>query len=90
MVTFAWAIAALVLVAYLHWPGWTLLLAWLGLYLAQSVWYPFTTCPMRCGGRARDKSGKNWRPCFWCGGKGSRVRWGRRLYENVTGHRKHT
>lgn len=81
-----WGLAA----AKLGLPWWTVGFAVAAGYLWGCIRFPLTTCPMRCGGRVRDSSGKNWRPCWWCGGRNSRVRWGRRLFENVTGRRKHT
>lgn len=67
-------------------------LAVLALYFVACCWWPFVSCPHpKCeGGKHRSPSGKAWRPCWWCRGKGSRVRWGRRLYEHMTGRRKHT
>lgn len=66
--------------------------AWALWYLAVTVWWPFVSCPRRkCeGGKVRSPNRKAWRKCWWCAGKGSRVRWGRRLYEATTGRRKHT
>lgn len=67
-------------------------LAALVAYLAVCCWWPFVSCPIpHCkGGKVRSPSGKAFRRCWWCRGKGERVRWGRRLYEAMTGRRKHT
>jgi hypothetical protein len=80
------------LLAYWHAPGWLFVVGLVVAYLASAVWFPFAAClaPKCEGGRVRSSSRKTWRKCWWCGGKGSRVRWGRRLYEAVTGNRKHT
>lgn len=91
-----WLVAALLGVALLlyamHLSGWLIALGVVLLYVAGAVWFPFTSCPRAScqGGRIRSPNGKNWRPCWWCRGRGSRVRLGRRLFENVTGRRKHT
>jgi hypothetical protein len=48
--------------------------------LACKVW-PNTSCPACKGsGRSRSPSGKAWRGCRRCGGKGSRMRIGLRLF----------
>lgn len=62
------------------------------LYIAATVWWPFVSCPWpKCeGGKRRSPTRKAWRKCWWCRGSGSRIRWGRRLYEAVTGKRTHT
>lgn len=75
-----------------HQPAWLIAVALVLAYVAGAVWFPFTACPApKCeGGRVRSPNRKNWRPCWWCRGKGSRVRLGRRLFENVTGRKKHT
>lgn len=61
-------------------------------YWAACIWWPFVECPHpRCDrGKRTSPSGRAWRPCWWCKGRGSRIRWGRRLYEAMTGRRKHT
>jgi hypothetical protein len=67
-------------------PGSLLLLAAVLLigYLAACAWWPFAAC-RRCdgAGKFRSPSGKAWRRCRRCKGSGSRVRWGRRVYEVV-------
>lgn len=56
------------------------------LYVAACSWWPFTACRHRCeGGRVRSPSGRAWRRCWWCKGRGSRVRWGRRVFDAVRG-----
>lgn len=82
---------ALVLHA-LHLSAWLIGLGVAVAYVAGAVWFPFASCPrVACeGGRVRSPNRKHWRPCWWCRGKGSRVRLGRRLFENVTGRKKHT
>lgn len=82
----AWAFAAVKL--HLWW--WTIAAPLLAGYLWSCARFPMTGCPRKCGGKVRDDSGSNWRNCWWCGGRGSRVRWGRRWFENVTGKKKYT
>ena len=51
-----------------------------------SVFWPFTPCPAPLcdkGKIRRPGKRKTYRKCGWCGGKGERVRWLRRLYDEV-------
>lgn len=54
------------------------IVAW---YVINCLIWPFANC-LRCrgAGRFRSPSGRAWRPCRRCGGTGSRVRIGRRLW----------
>lgn len=57
--------------------GWKLLAAWL---------WPFTACSWCSGtGKVRSPGGKQWRKCWWCKGKASKVRLGRRLWVKAQG-----
>jgi hypothetical protein len=49
-------------------------------YLVMCAVFPYASCP-RCNGsgKLRSPSGKAFRNCRRCGGKGSRVRLGRRI-----------
>lgn len=62
--------------------------AWLAF---AAVFWPFTPCefPGCDKGKVR-RPGKRatYRPCWWCGGAGARLRWGRRLYDHLTRGRK--
>lgn len=52
------------------------------LVYAAACWrWPFTSCG-RCNGAAklRSPSGRNWRPCPRCKGRGSKLRAGRRAW----------
>lgn len=91
MLVVALVAAALALhAAHLSW--WLIVPAVVLVYLAGAVWFPFASCPRAVceGGRVRSPNRKHWRRCWWCKGKGSRVRLGRRLFEAMTGRRKHT
>lgn len=57
----------------------------LGWEASASVFWPFTPCPAPfCSkGKVRRPGHKSWRKCGWCGGAGSRIRWGRRMYESL-------
>ncbi len=58
------------------------------LYVAACTWWPFTRCG-RCRGtgKLRSPTGKAWRPCRPCDGSGTKVRFGRRVYEALSGRR---
>jgi hypothetical protein len=55
-------------------------LAGLG-YAAACRWWPYSRC-WACDGSGKRTSpgGKHWRPCRRCGGSGTRIRLGRRLF----------
>jgi hypothetical protein len=54
---------------------------WLAAYLLACWVYPYAACP-RCkgSGKRRSPSGKAFRDCRRCGGRGRRVRIGRRIW----------
>jgi hypothetical protein len=55
-------------------------------YVGACAWWPFAACRWCRGtGKKRSLSGKAWRPCRRCGGNGTRVRFGRRVYEVLQG-----
>ncbi len=58
-----------------------LALAWLAYYAAVCVWWPYTSHG-RCSGtgKLRSPSGRSWRRCPGCKGKGSRIRIGRQMW----------
>lgn len=55
-----------------------------GCYVVACWIWPFTACA-RCDGvgKLRSPSGKAWRRCPRCGGRGGKVRWGRRMWGKV-------
>lgn len=56
-----------------------------GYVVACAIW-PFAACRWCSGtGKRRSPTGKAWRPCGRCGGKGRRVRLGRRIFEALRG-----
>lgn len=58
------------------------------LYVGACAVWPFAACRRCTGtGKRRSPSGKAWRPCGRCGGNGTRVRWGRLLFEVARGER---
>ena len=54
---------------------------WIGVYLAACAWWPFRA-HSRCSGtgKLRSPSGRSWRRCPGCGGTGTKLRIGRRLW----------
>jgi hypothetical protein len=59
----------------------TLLAAvWVVGYLLACMVWPNVACGHCEGGRKRSPSGRAWRSCRRCGGRGSKVRAGRRLW----------
>lgn len=52
---------------------------WVAGYLVHCWWRPFRDC-RRCDGKPRNYDPKGWRTfnhsCRWCGGTGSKRRWG--------------
>lgn len=59
-------------------------------YLVSCVYRPKTWCWVCRPNPSRDpsKSGRNWRDCWWCHGKGYRLRYGKRIYDRWTGRGK--
>lgn len=53
-----------------------LLLGLVGVYLAASTLWPYTKCGACTGGKLASPTGRYWRPCGRCGGKGRRRRFG--------------
>lgn len=60
---------------------WGLLVALAVAYLVACVVWPYAACQARgCkGGKIRSPTGKAWRRCKRCAGKGERVRVGRKV-----------
>ena len=60
-------------------------------WLAHGAFRPYARC-WWCRGNARrsSRSGRTWRLCRVCGGKGSRVRVGSRVAKRVFGGRSET
>jgi len=70
-------------------PGKLILVAvaLLAAYWAACAFWPYLSCK-RCGGSGKLRnpfSGRGWRTCPRCTGKGRRVRLGRRIYEGARG-----
>jgi hypothetical protein len=62
-------------------------LAWLGWLLFKVVFFPNAPCG-HCKGTGKHRSGKYWRDCRWCRGKGKKTRFGRRVWNWVTGDKE--
>ncbi len=66
---------------------WAVVLAggWLVLYVIECAWFPWGSCRgRRCkGGKVRSPFTDAWRDHGKCGGKGKRVRLGRRLWDSL-------
>lgn len=64
-----------------------LLALWaLGYLIACAVW-PWAPCPRCKSKKLSSPSGKYWRDCTRCGGRGRRLRLGRRLWRAATSGR---
>lgn len=65
-------------------------LAWALGYAASCWMYPWVDCSC-CHGKGKHRSKKDdrkFRRCFWCSGKGSFFRFGRRVWNATVGARR--
>lgn len=61
---------------------------WAGWYLISCARWPWKPCPVCKGaGKRRSPSGRAFRDCPRCGGKGRQLRAGRRLWTTATSKR---
>ncbi|MQA13700.1 MAG: hypothetical protein GEV09_05860 [Pseudonocardiaceae bacterium] len=58
-------------------------LVWLAGYSLTCWWWPYASCSWCEAGKHRSPSGKAWRTCRHCKGKGRRIRLGRRLWRGA-------
>lgn len=56
-------------------------------YVIHCVIWPYRSCRYCDAGRHRSSSGKAWRYCKRCGGKGAQLRTGRRVWTYLKGTR---
>jgi len=58
-------------------------------YVLSCAFFPFRNCGhCKARGRFSRKDGKVHRPCWWCGGRGMKLRYGRRVWNYFAKARK--
>lgn len=58
------------------------------IYMGSCLVKPKTWCWLCKGHVSRTNRGRNWGDCWWCGGDGYRLRYGKRIYERWARRRR--